>query len=102
MPFVANGLVEIGSGLASAAILFWFQWWAPLILVAMWLATHPLRESSVWAQLGVGGGGPRAQRQADYAYRMAVDVPAAKVLRLFGLGPWTVGRRAASCGRARY
>jgi hypothetical protein len=29
-------------------------------------------------------------------------VPAAKVQRLFGLGPWTVGRRAASCGRARY
>jgi hypothetical protein len=30
MPFVANGLVEIGSGLASALILFWYQWWAPL------------------------------------------------------------------------
>jgi ATP-binding cassette subfamily B protein len=92
MPFVANGLVEIGSGLASAAILFWYQWWAPLILVAGWLATHRLlRESSVWRSWR-SEDVVRAQRQADYAYRMAVDVPAAKELRLFGLGPWTVGR----------
>ena len=34
----------------------------------------------------------RSQRHADYAYRMAVDVPLAKELRLFGLGDWTVGR----------
>jgi ATP-binding cassette, subfamily B, bacterial len=33
-----------------------------------------------------------AQRQADYAYRLAVDAPAAKELRLFGLAGWTVDR----------
>jgi ATP-binding cassette, subfamily B, bacterial len=92
MSFVANGLVELGSGLASAAILFWYQWWAPLILVAGWLATHRLlRESSVWRSWR-SEDVVRAQRHADYAYRMAVDVPAAKELRLFGLGRWTVGR----------
>jgi ATP-binding cassette subfamily B protein len=92
MPFVANGLVETGSGLASAAILFWYQWWAPLILVAGWLATHRLlRESSVWRSWR-SEEVVQAQRHADYAYRMAVDVPAAKELRLFGLGGWTVGR----------
>ena len=92
MPFVANGLVEIGSGLASAAILFWYQWWAPLVLVTGWLATHQLlRESSVWRSWR-SEDVVRAQRHAEYAYRMAVDVPAAKELRLFGLGRWTVGR----------
>ena len=92
MPFVANGLVEIGSGLASAAILFWYEWWAPLVLVAGWLATHRLlRESSVWRSWR-SEEVVRAQRHAEYAYRMAVDVPAAKELRLFGLGRWTVGR----------
>jgi ATP-binding cassette, subfamily B, bacterial len=92
MPFVANGLVEVGSGVASAAVLFWFAWWTPLVLVACWLATHRLlRESAVWrgwrSEEVV-----RSQRQADYAYRMAVDVPVAKELRLFGLAGWTVGR----------
>ena len=92
MSFVANGLVEIGSGLASAAILFWYRWWAPLVLVACWLATHRLlRESTVW-RTWRSEDVVRSQRHADYAYRMAVDVPAAKELRLFGLGGWTVNR----------
>ena len=36
-----------------------------------------------------------AQRHADYAYRLAVDAPAAKELRLFGLSGWVVERFAA-------
>ncbi|HEV2374862.1 MAG TPA: ABC transporter ATP-binding protein [Streptosporangiaceae bacterium] len=92
MPFVANGLVEMGSGIACASILFWFQWWAPLVLVGCWLATHRLlRESTVW-RTWRSEEVVRSQRHADYAYRMAVDVPAAKELRLFGLDEWTVGR----------
>jgi ATP-binding cassette, subfamily B, bacterial len=95
MPFVANGMVEVGSGLAAAAILFWYQWWAPLVLTAGWLATHRLlRESTVWRNWR-SEEVVRAQRHADYAYRMAVDVPAAKELRLFGLGGWTVSRFGA-------
>ena len=33
-----------------------------------------------------------AQRDADYAYRIAVDPPAAKELRMFGLAGWTIDR----------
>jgi ATP-binding cassette, subfamily B, bacterial len=33
-----------------------------------------------------------AQRDADYAYRLAVDPPASKELRLFGLAAWTIER----------
>ena len=33
-----------------------------------------------------------AQRDADYAYRLAVDPPASKELRLFGLAGWTIDR----------
>jgi ABC-type multidrug transport system fused ATPase/permease subunit len=33
-----------------------------------------------------------AQRHADYAYRLAVDPPAAKEMRLFGLSDWIVER----------
>ena len=50
-----------------------------------------MRESGVWRDRNteeVRG----AQRHADYAYRLAVDPPAAKELRLFGLAGWTVER----------
>jgi ATP-binding cassette, subfamily B, bacterial len=33
-----------------------------------------------------------AQRDADYAYRLAVDPPASKELRLFGLAGWIIDR----------
>ena len=36
-------------------------------------------------------GAPR-QRYADEAYRLAVDAPAAKELRLFGPADWTIER----------
>ena len=32
MDFIAGGLVELLGGLASAAVLFGFAWWAPLVL----------------------------------------------------------------------
>src|SRR2546429_636612 len=57
-----------------------------------WLATHwLLRESAVWRDRNTEEV-REAQRHADYAYRLAVDPPAAKELRLFGLAAWTVER----------
>ncbi|HWM19320.1 MAG TPA: hypothetical protein VNO51_06515 [Ilumatobacteraceae bacterium] len=48
MDFIAGGLVELVSGLAAAIILFGFAWWAPIVLVLGWGATHwLLRESGV-------------------------------------------------------
>ena len=46
---VASGLVEMVAGLASAAVLFAYAWWAPLVLGGAWLATHwLLRDSGIW------------------------------------------------------
>ena len=92
MDFIASGLVEMLGGLASAVVLAAYSWWAPIVLAGAWLATHwLLRESSVWRDRNteeVRG----AQRDADYAYRLAVDPPASKELRLFGLDGWTIDR----------
>ena len=92
MGFIAAGLGDLVGGLAAALVLFGFAWWAPLVLAGGWSATHwLLRESGVWK-------GRRteevqaAQRDADYAFRLAVDPPAAKELRVFGLADWTVDR----------
>jgi ABC-type multidrug transport system fused ATPase/permease subunit len=92
MDFIANGMAEMIGGVACAVILARFSWWTPLLLVGAWLATHVLlRESAVWRDRNtdeVRG----AQRDADYAYRLAVDPPASKELRLFGLAGWTLDR----------
>src|SRR5256885_2561833 len=50
-----------------------------------------LRESGVWRD-GNTAEVRAAQRDAEYAYRLAVDPPASKELRLFGLAGWTLER----------
>jgi ABC-type multidrug transport system fused ATPase/permease subunit len=92
MDFIAGGLVLTVTGLSSAAILFAFSWWAPLVLAGAWLSTHwLLRESAVWHDRNTEEV-RAAQRHAEYAYRLAVDPPAAKELRLFGLVDWVMER----------
>ena len=92
MDFIASGMVEMIGGVACAVILARYAWWAPIVLAGAWLATHwLLRESAIWRDRNteeVRG----AQRDADYAYRLAVDPPASKELRLFGLAGWTIDR----------
>ncbi len=92
MDFIAAGLVQMIGGLASAVVLAAFAWWAPVLLAGAWLSTHwLLRESGVWFDRNTAEV-RAAQRDADYAYRLAVDPPASKELRLFGLTSWTIGR----------
>jgi ABC-type multidrug transport system fused ATPase/permease subunit len=92
MDFIAGGLVGMVGGLAAATVLFAFAWWAPIVLAGAWLATHwLLRESAVWHDRNTDEV-RAAQRAADYAYRLAVDPPASKELRLFGLVGWTIDR----------
>jgi ATP-binding cassette subfamily B protein len=92
LDFVASGLVGLLSGFAFAAVLFGFRWWAPVVLAGAWSSTHwLLRESGVWKDRNTVAV-KAAQRDAEYAYRLAVDPPAAKELRLFGLGDWVLDR----------
>ncbi|HEV2992696.1 MAG TPA: ABC transporter ATP-binding protein [Candidatus Angelobacter sp.] len=92
MDFIDAGLVEMVGGLASAAVLAGYAWWAPLLLVSAWFATHwLLRESAVWRDRNTEEV-REAQRHADYTFRLAVEPPAAKEVRLFGLAGWIVDR----------
>src|SRR5215207_642337 len=92
MDFIANGMVEMIGGVACAVILAAYAWWAPIVLGGAWLATHwLLRESAIWHDRNTDDV-RAAQRDADYAYRLAVDPPASKEVRLFGLAGWVVDR----------
>jgi len=96
MDFIATGLVNMVAGLAQAAVLFGFAWWAPPVLALAWLSTHwLLRESAVWRDRNTDEV-RQAQRDAEYAYRLAVDPPAAKELRIFGLPDWVLDRFVTS------
>ncbi len=92
LDFVASGFVEMVGGLVACLVLAAYAWWAPLVLGGAWLMTHwLLRESGVWKDRQTDEV-REAQRHADYAYRLAVDSPAAKEVRLFGLGGWVIDR----------
>jgi ATP-binding cassette, subfamily B, bacterial len=92
MDFIASALVETIGGISSAIVLFAYAWWAPIVLAGAWLGTHwLLRESAVWRDRNTDEV-RAAQRDSDYAYRLAVDPPAAKELRTFGLVDWTLDR----------
>lgn len=92
MGYIGSGFVSFGAGIVSAIVLCGFHWWAGLVLLVAWISPHLLLRKSVawndWRSDEV----KEHQRHADYAYRMAVDSPAAKEIRLFGLADWTAAR----------
>jgi ABC-type multidrug transport system fused ATPase/permease subunit len=62
------------------------------VLAGAWLSTHLLlRESAIWKDRNTDEV-RQAHRDADYAYRLADDPPAAKELRIFGLPDWVLDR----------
>ena len=92
LDFIADGLVGMLGGLSCALVLFGFSWWAPPLLGGAWLATHwLLRESAIWRDRNTAEV-RAAHRDADYAFRLAVDPAPAKELRLFGLSSWVIDR----------
>jgi ABC-type multidrug transport system fused ATPase/permease subunit len=92
LDFIAGGLVQTLMGFACALVLAAYAWWAAVLLIAAWLSTHwMLRESAIWRDRNTDEV-RAAQRDADYAYRLAVEAAPAKELRLFGLADWTIDR----------
>ena len=78
MDFIAGGLVDLVVGLSAAILLAAFHWWAALLLAVAWLSTHwLLRESGVWKDRNTDEV-RKAQRHAEYSYRLAVDAAPAK------------------------
>jgi ABC-type multidrug transport system fused ATPase/permease subunit len=95
MDFIGGGLVELIGGLACGVVLAGYAWWAPIVLGGAWLSTHwLLRESAVWRDRNTDEV-RNAQRDADYAYRLAVEPAPAKEVRLFGLADWVIDRFVA-------
>ncbi|HEX5869679.1 MAG TPA: ABC transporter ATP-binding protein [Longimicrobium sp.] len=80
-------------GMGAFVVLLAFEWWAPLLLTAAWYVTNRLylktTEKGVTVQMTDGA---VRVRRAEYLRGLALESPAAKEVRVFGLGPWVVGR----------
>ena len=92
MDFIAGGLVDMVAGLAQACVLFGFAWWAPLVLAGAGSGRTGCCARARSGRTATPQEVRQAQRDADYAYRLAVDPPAAKELRIFGLPDWVLER----------
>ena len=80
-------------GAGAFVVLFAFAWWAPLLLAFAWHLTNRVylraAEKGVSAEMADGA---ERLRRAEYLRSLALEAPAAKELRVFGLGDWVVGR----------
>jgi ATP-binding cassette subfamily B protein len=80
-------------GIGAFVVLLGFQWWAPFLLAAAWHLTNLLyvktTEHGVTVQMSDGAA---RMRRGEYLRSLALDAPAAKEVRVFGLGGWVVGR----------
>jgi len=96
MDFISGGLVDLVVGISAMILLAGFHVWAALLLGLAWLSTHwLLRESGVWKDRNTDEV-RKAQRHAEYSYRLAVDAAPAKELRFFGLAGWVTDRFVAT------
>src|SRR5439155_21583125 len=92
LPYIANGFSDIAAAIAQALLVVTYHWWAGVALALAWGSTHVLlKESAMW-QVFEADDVVNQRRHVEYAYRMTVDAPGAKEVRLFGLADWAVGR----------
>jgi ATP-binding cassette, subfamily B, bacterial len=94
-PRIGSGFAVLAGGLAQAVILTGYAWWAGLLLAAAWLSTHVLLRDTAGWRVFYSEPVVKAGRRAHYMYRLAVDVPASKEVRVFGLARWAVDLVAA-------
>jgi ATP-binding cassette subfamily B protein len=80
-------------GAGAFVVLLGFAWWAPLLLAAAWHLTNRVyrRATENGVSINMSDGAVRLRR-AEYLRSLALDAPAAKEVRVFGLGGWLVGR----------
>ena len=80
-------------GIGAFVVLLDFRWWAPLLLAAAWHLTNRayLQATENGVSVNMSDGAVRLRR-AEYLRSLALDAPAAKEVRVFGLGGWLVAR----------
>lgn len=93
---LANVFTMKITGIGSAAIVFAFEWWAPLVLVVPALLSFRWINREIDTFLNLYIGSTPEMRRSDYLRDLGVRPDAAKELRVFGLARWLVDWYGAS------
>ena len=83
-PLLEQVLATVGMALALALVM---PWWISVIMVGAALAQSVVFHRTVQDEFGVWAGQSELQKQSMYAFQQATG-PAAKELRIFGLGSY--------------
>jgi ATP-binding cassette, subfamily B, bacterial len=88
-----NALISIRlASVAAAVILYMWRWWAPLVLVGAWLLSRLWYRVQMATLVTSMERDTPSLRKAEYVGELLLDGTAAKESRIFGLGPFLVGR----------
>jgi len=79
-------------GVAAFGILLAFNWWVPLLLAAAWHVTNRVFLNVAAKGVSTMNQGASRLRRAEYLRSLLIDAPAAKEIRIFGLGGWLAGQ----------
>ncbi|MDQ3766420.1 MAG: ABC transporter ATP-binding protein/permease, partial [Actinomycetota bacterium] len=80
------------AAVGSAIMLFAFHWWAPLLLMAAMIVHYRWMNKELDAIWKPWTDSSPELRRSRYYRHLALDTPAAKEIRVFGLAPWVVDR----------
>jgi ATP-binding cassette subfamily B protein len=93
MMAVVPGFRLVGGG--ALLLLFGFRWWAPFPLALAWYLANRVFLKAMLRGLDVDvSEGAVHQRRAEYLRSLVMEPPAAKEIRVFGLGDWMARRYA--------
>jgi ATP-binding cassette subfamily B protein len=86
-----NARQRLGS-IGSAIILGTFHWWLGLGAFLLSVALRQIMLHDVRSNKWLGGDRTSVMRRSDYFRDLALSPPAAKEVRIFGLGDWVADR----------
>jgi ATP-binding cassette subfamily B protein len=79
-------------GVLSAAVLARFRWWLPPIAMAFYLVLFRGLSNGLGGAVRTLETQAQESRRSQYFVDLALAPPAAKEIRIFGLGEWVTGR----------
>jgi ATP-binding cassette subfamily B protein len=96
-----GALAAIGSArlmaAASGLVLVAYRWWAPLVIAGAWYLSHGWHRREMGSLVESFEQSTDDFRRAQYVSELALGGPAAKEVRLFGLGGWLIDRFRRHC-----
>ncbi|MFN2540298.1 MAG: ABC transporter ATP-binding protein [Mycobacteriales bacterium] len=91
---LANQVLARASGTGALLVVLLYRWWAGVLLVAAMVHLAGRVRGGVVSVATAQHAQTRNLRRADYLQNLVLTPPAAKEIRVFGLGDWLVGRFA--------